>query len=102
MAPSQLVQELADVIPVVPHAEFALDQGGNSLRRPEIRSVAESQRALRKQLHDKASLLRRQFRWSPRSRFGAKRRLASGSQSVSPPQNAAGVTPDAPSNLMQG
>jgi hypothetical protein len=102
MAPSEFVEEFADVIAMVENPHMTPDQLGNPQRGPKLRAVAMRHRPFEKQTNQSFLLSRRQAARSPRRRPGPERIGTAFSQSIPPSHHAAGMTPDPPRNVMQG
>jgi hypothetical protein len=101
VAPTQLVQEFADVIAMVLDAQSAFNQRGDSLRSPQLRTVAVGHCALCQQLEQFCFLPRAQFGRSAGGWLGFQRFYSTGTQGVAPAKDATGVAPDPAGYLMQ-
>ena len=102
VAPPQLVQELAHVVAMVAHPQAAFNQLGNPLRGPQLGQVAVRRGPFAQEPHEARFLLRREPGGPAGCRLGLQRRLAAGLQRIAPPENTAGVAPQAAGDLMKG
>lgn len=101
MAPSQLVQELADVVAMILDAELSFDQHGNSLSGPQFGPIAMRHGPLCEEDHQFCLLLQRQTWWSARGGLGLQCSAATAAPRIAPSEYTAGVASDAACNLMQ-
>jgi len=102
VAPTYLVEELAHVIMMVFHLQLAFDQVGDSLCRPEFRSVTMGYGPFGQEPNEAFLLFRSQARWSTRRRFGGERFFPTVLERIAPSKDAACVTTHASRNLMKG
>ena len=95
------MQELADVITMILDAQSAFDQRGDSLRGPQLRTVAVGHRALCQQLDQFCFLFLGQFGRSAGGWLGFQRLHSAGAQHVAPAKDATDVASDPAGYLMQ-
>jgi hypothetical protein len=89
------------MIPVVPHSKSPFDQRGDALRGPQLCAVPMRHGSPRQPTNQASPLCRRQPTGSPRRRLGLQRRRTAAAPRITPTQNATGVTPKAPADLVQ-
>jgi len=101
VAPSQLVQEFADVVAMILDAELSFDQHGNSLSSPQFRTIAMRHGTLCEEHHQLRLLLQRQTWWSARGGLGLQCTATAAVPCIAPSEYTAGVASDPARNLMQ-
>jgi len=101
MAPSQLVQQLTDMIAMILNAELSFDQHSNPLSSPQFRAIAMCHSSLRQENDQLFLLLLRQKRWSSRSRLGIQRHGTAAAPCITPSKYTAGMTSNNASNFVQ-
>jgi len=89
------------VIAMIPDAQSAFDERGDSLRGPQLRTVAVGHRALCQQLDQSCFLFRAQFRRSAGGWLGFQRVRSAGAQRVAPAKHTTRVASDPTADLMQ-
>lgn len=89
------------MIAMIPHSPSAFDQRGDSLRGPQVCTVAVGHRTLCQQLDQFRFLFRAQFGRSAGSWLGFQRFLSAGLQCVAPAEDTARVASDPTGDLMQ-
>ena len=101
MAPPDLVEEFAHVIAMVFHSESTFNQIGNALGGPQLCPISVGHGPLSQEPNELSLLLQGQSGWPPWYRLRFKCVLPTGAQGIAPTHNAAGMTTQAPSDLME-
>ena len=101
VAPTDLVQEFAHVIAMIPHSQLTFDKLSNSLSGPQLRSVSMSHCALGQETNKLLFLFQGQSGRPPRCRLGIQCLSSTGSQGIAPPHNATRMATDSPPDLMK-
>ncbi len=102
VAPSQLMEQAADVVGVIPVAKLPADQLGDSLAGPQLGRVALHHGTVLKQFDQSLQLRVRELRRPARRRTDLEHRSSLGVAFVAPTHHGARLTPDTPRYLIEG